>query len=242
MFCTYTFASCLVVCFNILHLQFAFRLQFVASSILALSYFRVLAGIMACSLQLVQKCCSHFNSTSTMAASSDDAPAMRASPPGIAAADDTPRLCRTRIPIGPCPRRMQHLQNQTCKQQAPAATDSCAAACCICRFVRSMRSVANRAWHCFLMRVSSSTKSLTQSARTRARTTVASTAAVFTVSDLFLVCCMCSGVARLLVFLSEGHPTVSDESELAQALQAALTVVRSGNVGNWEEADQDDDE
>ena len=42
--------------------------------------------------------------------------------------------------------------------------------------------------------------------------------------------------------LSEGHPTVSDESELAQALQAALTVVRSGNVGNWEEADQDDDE
>jgi hypothetical protein len=52
----------------------------------------------------------------------------------------------------------------------------------------------------------------------------------------------CSGIARLLVFLSEGDPSVSDESELAQALQVALTVVRSGEVKNWEEADQDDDE
>ena len=48
MFCIYKFASCLVVCITILHLQFAFRLQFVASSIFALSYFRVLVGILAC--------------------------------------------------------------------------------------------------------------------------------------------------------------------------------------------------
>ena len=105
-----------------------------------------------------------------------------------------------------------------------------------------MRSVADAAWHCFLMHVSSSTKSLTQSARTRTRTTVDSTAAVFTVLIVFFLMLQCSGIARLLVFLSEGDPSVSDETELAQALHLALTVVRSGEVKNWEEADQDDDE
>ena len=60
--------------------------------------------------------------------------------------------------------------------------------------------------------------------------------------DCFFLMLQCSGIARLLVFLSEGDPSVSDESELAQALQVALTVVRSGEVKNWEEADQDDDE